>query len=560
MFRLIPTHLSLRTSLKVHLAVYALSLLTSASALAQARPDAGQTLQDMKPALEAPKASPDIGIELPKPAQVETGGQQVQIQSVTFTGNTVFSDDELQSILGPVLGKSYDLGGMRGLSNNVSDYYHDAGYPFTRAILPTQQILDGAVAIQILEGHYGVVRAMGEPEVAAQAQDFLSALKAGAVIESAPLERATLVLDDQPGIKAAPIIRPGQEIGAGDLDVQVSLKRSVHGEVGADNYGNRYSGEYRGKANIQIDSPFWFGDQISLSNVITDEEMRLGSLAYSLPLGSSGLRGQVAYTQTNYQLGKQFASLDATGFAKVSSVSLSYPILRSQKMNLSVNGTLQHKDLYDKQGTAGTDDNKYSNSLPLALQFDRRDALLGGGITYGAISWSHGNLNLDAALRATDATTARTHGDFDRYNLDIARLQSLPQDLTLFARFSGQLAGNNLDSSEKFGLGGSNGVRAYPVGEGYGDEGALTQVELRYAYGTLAPFAFFDAGTVTINDAPWDTAAKERNLAGAGMGLRAQYEGWGLDATLAWRVQGGKPESDTMDRVPRGWVSATYKF
>jgi len=38
----------------------------------------------------------------------------------------------------------------------------------------------------------------------------------------------------------------------------------------------------------------------------------------------------------------------------------------------------------------------------------------------------------------------------------------------VYGRVSAQWASKNLDSSQKFGLGGPNGVRAYPSGEGYG--------------------------------------------------------------------------------------------
>ena len=53
------------------------------------------------------------------------------------------------------------------------------------------------------------------------------------------------------------------------------------------------------------------------------------------------------------------------------------------------------------------------------------------------------------------------------------------QDYSAFASFSGQMAGGNLDPSEKFYLGGSTGVRAYPSGEAGGSTGQLISLELR---------------------------------------------------------------------------------
>ena len=49
----------------------------------------------------------------------------------------------------------------------------------------------------------------------------------------------------------------------------------------------------------------------------------------------------------------------------------------------------------------------------------------------------------------------------------------------LFSATAGQLADKNLDTAEKFYLGGPGGVRAYPQGEATGDQGYRLSGELR---------------------------------------------------------------------------------
>ena len=51
--------------------------------------------------------------------------------------------------------------------------------------------------------------------------------------------------------------------------------------------------------------------------------------------------------------------------------------------------------------------------------------------------------------------------------------------VSLYAAINGQFASKNLDISEKMGLGGANGVRAYPEGEAYGDQGYVLNLEAR---------------------------------------------------------------------------------
>ncbi len=547
-------------SLSVSLVVSLPVLLLTTSAQAQIAPDAGRVLQETAPRLEAPKPSPALGIESPPLTEILPGGAQVELKALRITGNTRFTEAELLASLGAVTGKSYDLGGLKGFANQISEHYRAAGYSFAMAYLPAQDMKDGILIVEVVEGRYGMIQAIGDPDLKARAQTFLASLFSGAVIESAPLERAALIMDDLPGVRVSPILRPGREVGTGDLDVQVERTARFGGEIGFDNYGNRYTGYNRVRLNLNADSAFLLGDQFTLSSLYTDEKMWLGNLGYSLPLGASGLRGQVSYAHTAYMLGREFASADASGTAKITTMGLTYPIIRSQRANLNLSWSLQHKELYDEQGAANTQTDKSSNLMPLSLGFNQRDGLLGGGITYGSLTWVYGQLDLGASVIAQDQATARTQGSFNKLNLDVARIQVLPANFTLYGRVSAQAANSNLDSSEKFGLGGAYGVRAYPSGEGFGDRGWLTQIELRYTIDAFTPYAFYDSGRVTINAEPWATGTNSRTLAGGGFGLRYQQSGWSVEALVAWRTEGGKPLSDIEDKRPMGWFNLGYKF
>jgi len=415
--------------------------------------------------------------------------------------------------------------------------------------------------VEVIEGRYGSVKATGDAALAPQAQGFLSGLRSGEVIETRSLERATLLLDDQPGVKSAPVMRPGAAFGTGDLEVDVQRTAAVRGDVGYDNHGSRYTGEHRLRANVFMDSPFILGDQVQLSGVVSSEELWLGSLAYSLPLGGAGWRANVGYAHTSYELGKEFTDAKASGTAKVSTVGASYSAVRSQAMNLTLGVSAQHKDLDNQSGEDADRNGKTSTSWPLSAQFDARDSLGGGGVTYGGLVLTQGRLKLDAGLTEGDQAL-NTRGSFHKWNLDLARIQVTPvQGLSLFGRVSTQSASKNLDSSEKFGLGGAGGVRAYPTGEGYGDKGWLTQLEARYAMGAFSPYAFYDAGAVRTNAKPLpDATSNKRSIAGAGMGSRYQRGNWSADLAVAWRAKGGEAEDVNTRRNPRVWLTAAYRY
>jgi len=139
-------------------------------------------------------------------------------------------------------------------------------------------------------------------------------------------------------------------------------------------------------------------------------------------------------------------------------------------------------------------------------------------------------------------------------------LQALPANFTLYGRFSAQLTNKNLDSSEGFGLGGPSGVRAYPSGEGYGNEGMLAQLELRYAVNMFAPYVFVDGGNVRINHTPWAAGNNHRSIGGDGFGVRINHKDWNADVSVAWHTYGGIPQSDSNNNTPMAWATLGYKF
>lgn len=518
---------------------------------AQTAPNAGQILREQTPAPSAPRSSPSFQPQSPTPAETAPGGQVVVLRSVQIVGATVLPEAELLKTVGDIAGQSFDMAGIRALAMRVSNRYREAGYPFARAFIPPQDMKDGALRIEVLEGRYGDVKAVGDETRQNGVQRYLAPLASGKVIESRELERITLLIDDLPDIAITPVMRPGQTVGTGDLDVRVSRTAPVNGEVGLDNHGNYYSGEWRARATINVNGAFTLGDSMSASGLYSEQSLWLASVNYSLPLGVSGWRANAGYAHTSYDLGQGFEG--NSGTAKVSTLGLTYPLLRSQQSNLNFNLNVQEKKLFNSRSYGADVENYSLMNTPVTLQFDHRDVLGAGGITYGSVAWTPGKLN----------SAAGSVEHFNKFNADIIRLQNLGGQWSVYGRFSAQKASRNLDSAEGFTLGGPTGIRAYPTGEASGDEGWLTQIELRYAADKLTPYIFYDHGRVKVDAQPAlvTTPSPDKERAGVGAGVRYVLGSWNVDAALAWRTTGGTSEAvPGKDPKPRGWVNATYRF
>ena len=549
--------------LKIFLrALLFVSVIVSFSLKAAAPPDAGQVLQEIPEELKLPTETTPVDIEDKDQVDpVKSGGIKTSITSIVFKGNTAFTKDDLMKALGDdVLSKEYDLKDLQTFVVNVTLFYRNNFYPFARAYLPQQKIDNGELTIEIVEGNYGEVRTIGYEKFLDRALEFLSKLKPGEIIEGKELERTTLILDDQPAIKSEPIIRPGQLFGQGDLVVKISRESDFYGNIGVDNHGSRFTGERRARLNLSYDSPFMFGDQINLRTFYTEEDTWFGNIDYSLPVGSSGLRANISHIHTDYEIGESFAALDAYGMARITQLGFSYPVVRSQVANINLLVNYQYKLLNDVTNSTSTNTNKFSNVMPVALAFDIRDSLHGSAITYGTVTYARGEINLDASLLATDSTTTKSDGYFTKLNIDVARMQYVAPNVNAFLKLAYQRANKNLDSSESFGLGGSDGVRAFPTGEGYGDEGFLTKMELRYNIKQFTPYVFHDLGHVKTNAIPYDNSDNYRTISGAGIGTKFNFKGFSFDTSLAWPISGGRPISDSKSNRPNWWMTMNYSF
>jgi hemolysin activation/secretion protein len=374
------------------------------------------------------------------------------------------------------------------------------------------------------------------------------------LIQSGSLERDLLLLQDLQGVVTTATLRPGTEVGTADLIVHLTPGRHFQSSVDIDNFGNTYTGQWRGGLGFTGSNPTGFGDQLAIRGVFTDQHgVMYGRASYQIPVDVVRLGASVA--RTDYTLGKQFAELDGRGSATVGSVFIQYPLIRSLTASVDTQVAYTYSNLKDDVKATFTTNPRTSREVVLSISGNLRNA---SGITAGTLSYVRGSLNIrDAGAREIDEATARTEGHFDKITATALHLQTLALGLNLYAAVSGQRAGKNLDPAEKFSLGGPDGVRAYPQGEGVGDTGLLGTVELRHATG---PFLFFDAGYINTNQDPFLPGSNSETLRGAGVGFNlSMFDGVRLRASWAWRL-GANPSQSAPDSPSRGWIQVGVDF
>ncbi|HEY8875919.1 MAG TPA: ShlB/FhaC/HecB family hemolysin secretion/activation protein [Roseateles sp.] len=548
--------------------------LVTGNALAQAAPDAGQLLQNQrtKPA-ELPRKGGGAELATPPQTLAVSPGTTVTVKSFRFQGNTLLDDARLQRVVTPYLDRKIDFKELQEATAQVAKRYLAEGR-LARAFLPAQDVTNGQVTIQILEARYGgaQVEQSGQRLAPEQARAMMEQGQVrGEALDLIALDRALLLVGDLPGVKASASLVPGGAPGETAVVVNLRDQDAVTGQVGADNAGTRSTGAARVNASVALNSALGVGDQFTAqaSQSQGSSFVRVGA---SAPVGPQGVRLGVNASALRYRLvGSDFDALKARGTASSLGLEAGYPLIRSRDRNLLLKAEADSKRFTNKANGAEVSDYK-SESLTLAALGNEFDDLGGGGASTAYFGLQFGRLDLDGSpSQALDAAGARTDGSFRKLRYQLSRSQTIAGDFSVYGALQGQWASRNLDSSERFYLGGPQGVRAYPVSEAGGAIGQLVTAELRWRLGNgwrVAGFA--DWGHVKTHvDPNFVGAATPNAYSLKGAGLSVDYAGsGGLDASLIWaRRIGDNPNADVRGRDQDGsfeqnrfWLLISQQF
>lgn len=494
------------------------------------------------------------------------------VRQFTITGNTLIAESALIEVLKSYTNRALTMAQLQEAADAVVQFYLDNGY-LARTILPKQDVTEGVVRIRVIESSFSGVEIEGNLQERRIAEPHLRGIideqiKPGDPMSLKKLERGLLLADDLPGVNVSGRLVAGVNDLTTGVVLSVTDEPVFYGEGAIDNYGSRSTGPIRLTVNGNVNGPLKLGDQISLFGMKTQgiDFMRMG---LSLPVGYDGWRVGTNVSHLQY---KVIEGLAAKGTSTVLGLDSSYPVYRSRSDNLFFVNNLDKKFFNNIDALIGT--TTHYNSVVASSGFNgsMTDKILPGGLTSGSVMLSYGYIDLNGSPnQAADLATVKTHGNFQKIKYSATHTQNINSGLSGFVSFSGQFASKNLDSSEKFYLGGPLGVRAYPNNEGGGSEGQLLTLELRQNLSNdFGLTAFYDHGQVTVNKRnDFAGAANPNNLTYRGAGLQlAWYGPKNLNVKAIWsRRLGENPypseartDQDGSKTLNRFWLSASIPF
>lgn len=544
-----------------------------------------QMKSDLRHSLKQKKVLPPKVIEEKEVMKFDTS-PKIYVRGFHIEGNKHLTEAQLHEVMVPFIHRELSATQLQFAARSLMKYYREEGYFAAKVYLPPHSVHGGIVTLHVYEGHLeanGIeLKNSGERVKSEKIMKLLEhTLQPGIMIKD-EFERAILLTDDFPGINSKATIFPGKEVGTARLMMETTDEDVFSGNIDIDNFGNYYTGENRLGTTLYFNSPTKNGEELVVRLVTTGKYSNFGYVDLAVPVLNNGTRIGFSLDYLKYELDHQVIDTGAEGDAWNARAYVKYPFIRTRHLNIEGEASYVHTELVD-ESNVGELANRTLNKGILRVSGNHDDDYLANGITYFNASMTVGDLDLDdnQVYKAFDALTANTAGSFTKLNVEVSRLQHLVGDLSTFVSLSGQWANNNLDTSEKFFLGGPYSVSGYPTGQVAGDDAALFHADLRYDLyempwkGDFQISAFYTHGWTKIWNDPYDgwqgsnpLITNEITLQSAGIGLSQTWSDTAVVRAMLGKQIGDNDSIDPItgedydqsDSDYRFWLNAIYYF
>lgn len=491
----------------------------------------------------------------------------IKLTAFRFTGVHLLATEVLAGELSGYVGRQLSAEDLHSAALAVAATYLRHGL-MARVSISAVIVAEGVAEMAIEELRVGKVQ-VEYPADSRIREDLVERFLTGGLVSGSPvplarLERGVAMLNAQPGIAAAVGLDPGAQAGEVDIVVRLSERPIFSGQVFADNYGVREIGQTRLGLNLRMDNALGFAERIAVDMEDTEGSFLLSPFL-SLPLGDGGMRASLQATSARYRALRGGAAIELRGQFDRWQASLRQTLLRGDPLALSAEYSLQRTRHHDNSFFGTLQNRRIDTALFRLDGLSRSDA----AVTRFRLDLERGEADLsrNAGDFSADAVSSKVDGRFWRLRWRLGH-EIVAGRNTIALLANGQFANRNLDVTEKYALGGNDGVRAYPTAEAIGDAGWLATIEWRHQIDdALETRLFLDSGEIQINSRPWIHQRNRYGLSGPGAGITWRLpERFRLSLDAAHQLGGNAgrnsngTDSDGRNASWRGWLSLKRDF
>jgi hemolysin activation/secretion protein len=430
---------------------------------------------------------------------------QFVLRAISLAGVSSMPRDQLAATYRPYLGKKVSQADLAAIAQAIGDLYRAAGFHLSRAIIPPQDIEDGRVRIQVIEGSITEVALRGDGAGQFGVRPMLDPLLSEHPSRLSTLERQLLLINGRPGVRI--IDSALEEIGglSGRFRLVVDLKTwHVYTSLGLDNLGSASVGPWQTYATGAFNSYLLPGDTlaVNLSTIANDpRQLGFGRLSYDAPVGTDGMRLGASALYSEARPGdyrRLFNDVTRTEAFEAHGSIVAVQSLRSTLTLTAAAGFSNVSESY----IFGPIYNDHIRTVSLTSDYRLQDGF--GGTNFATMTYRQG-LDIFGASQFGDdfASHDGASPNFSVLNFYYTRYQTLNEAWSAKVSMASQTASGPLYTSQQFYLGGAAFGRGYGAAEISGDNGLAGSFELRFDqrpnFRYLAGYQFYgfvDAGAV----------------------------------------------------------------
>ena len=457
-----------------------------------------QPLPSIQDTPRQPQTSPPVPEIRPSPTTPQEIPQITQTITVTdfkFTGNTVFSDEELrEKVTQGLTNQPITLSRLLQVATDVGQLYADAGYSTSGAVVEipeiTQQQGNGVVEIQIIEGKLEAINVIPLDESERLNPGYLrSRLEAaiGTPFNIRDLQKVLQLLLVNPLIETISAqIADGSETGTSILTIKYASADTFRLEAILDNNRAPSVGSFRRSAFISEGNLLGFGDDFRIGYGNTDGSNSIEG-AYNFPINPYNGTVGFAFRYIDSEIVKPpFNRFDIESEYQQYIFTLRQPISQTLTQDIALGLTFDRQQssnfLANEKFPLSPGNNLEGETNISTLRFFQEwieraeDDIISLRSSF--------NFGLEGVLGTTEPFDKDINPDapesgYFMWRGQVQWLRSFAPDFFLLTRGNIQISNDPLVPIEQFVLGGSGTIRGYGQNFRLSDSGVVGSVELR---------------------------------------------------------------------------------
>ncbi len=491
----------------------------------QALEQSNQSLQTLIPAPLIPDSS--SGTE-------EPSEQCIPLSELSFSGNTLYSDDELLRVV-KFTSDCLTLTDINALLRVVSNHYIEAGYVTSRAFMEPQDLSAGTLVITVFEGRVEKVLLNGEPSTLLfHALPFIN----GSVLNLRDIEQGLDQINRLSRYNAQIQLLPSDKPGYSIVDIRTPVGALGGIGVGFNNGGQDSTGEEQLSLNMTGDNVFKFLDQWTLSVTksaafVDSKDSESAYLGVNIPFGYWNVGYRTSYSRYLTTFDSYGLTFDSSGRTNSHDADIKWLFYRDGESKSALKLGVHHRR--EKNYMLGSLLESSSRNLSsISLNWEHSTRLGRGFFTLSpsyhlGTDWFGGETNLSSASSYPKA-------QFSKGTLFVNYTYPVSPQLSLGSTAFGQWSNDTLYGNERLSIGGEHSVRGFKGSSLSGDEGYYWRNDVNYIWGQwpyigrVSTHVGLDTGTIAKDS---QDNFEGGSLLGSSMAIKTQGRHVSTALTLA---------------------------